>query len=67
MKCLKIPNTVHFKEITSIQDAIALHRKILAENTALQFNPEEEEEYEDSDGNKLNKKLYQDLLRQGLL
>jgi splicing factor 3A subunit 3 len=58
---------VHFKEITSIQDAIALHRKILAENTALQFNPEEEEEYEDSDGNKLNKKLYQDLLRQGLL
>ena len=58
---------MHFKEITSIQDAIALHRKILAENTALQFNPEEEEEYEDSDGNKLNKKLYQDLLRQGLL
>jgi splicing factor 3A subunit 3 len=67
MKCLKIPNTIHFKEITSIQDAIALHRKILAENTALQFNPEEEEEYEHTDGNKLNKKLYQDLLRQGLL
>jgi len=25
MKCLKIPNTIHFKEITSINDALALH------------------------------------------
>jgi hypothetical protein len=25
MKCLRIPNTVHFKEITNINDALALH------------------------------------------
>jgi splicing factor 3A subunit 3 len=25
MKCLKIPNTIHFKDITTINDALALH------------------------------------------
>ena len=32
MKCLKIPNTVHFKNITDIEEALKLHKKILGEN-----------------------------------
>jgi hypothetical protein len=32
MKCLKIPNSVHFREITSINDALALHQKLVAES-----------------------------------
>jgi len=67
MKCLRIPNTIHFKEITSINDALALHQKLLLEADIASFKPEVEEEYEDSDGNVLNKKRYLDLKRQGLL
>ena len=29
MKCLKIPNTVHFKDVTDIEHALRLHKKIL--------------------------------------
>lgn len=67
MKCLKIPNTVHFKEITSIKDALALHHKLSMESEYSQFNIETEEEFEDTDGNILNKKTYNDLKKQGLL
>jgi len=67
MKCLRIPNTVHFKEITSINDALALHQKLLYEAEASRWKPEIEEEFEDSQGNVLNKKRYLDLQRQGLL
>ena len=67
MKCLRIPNTVHFKEITSINDALTLHRKLMYEAEVSRWKPEVEEEYEDSEGNVLNKKRYQDLKRQGLL
>ncbi|KAL4436431.1 hypothetical protein ABPG74_002997 [Tetrahymena malaccensis] len=67
MKCLKIPNTIHFKEITSIKDALALHHKLSMESEYSQFNIDQEEEYEDSDGNILNKKTYNDLKKQGLL
>ena len=31
------------------------------------FKPERDEEYEDSDGNVLNRATYEDLARQGLL
>eukprot|EP01017_Pseudomicrothorax_dubius_P047679 TRINITY_DN8592_c0_g1_i5.p1 TRINITY_DN8592_c0_g1~~TRINITY_DN8592_c0_g1_i5.p1 ORF type:complete len:147 (-),score=28.33 TRINITY_DN8592_c0_g1_i5:102-542(-) len=67
MKCLRIPNTVHFKEITSINDALALHQKLLMDSDVYRFKPEVEEEFEDSDGNILHKKEYLDLKRQGLL
>ncbi|KAG7261132.1 hypothetical protein CRUP_002422 [Coryphaenoides rupestris] len=46
MRCLGIPNTAHFANVTQIEDA---------------------EEYEDSSGNVVNKKTYEDLKRQGLL
>lgn len=67
MKCLRIPNTVHFKEITSINDALALHSKLMLDSQLTRFKPEEEEEFEDTDGNILNKKEHADLKRQGLL
>ena len=67
MKCLRIPNTIHFKEITSINDALALHTKLLLESENNQFKSEMDEEFEDSEGNILNKKMYLDLKRQGLL
>eukprot|EP00825_Cyclidium_porcatum_P042612 TRINITY_DN5871_c0_g1_i1.p1 TRINITY_DN5871_c0_g1~~TRINITY_DN5871_c0_g1_i1.p1 ORF type:complete len:149 (+),score=22.04 TRINITY_DN5871_c0_g1_i1:347-793(+) len=67
MKCLKIPNSIHFKDITSISDAITLNEKLKLEQSLSQFNPDYDEEYEDNEGNLLNKRTYQDLLRQGML
>lgn len=32
MKCLKIPNTIHFKDITTISDALTLHEKLMRES-----------------------------------
>ena len=67
MKCLGIPNTAHFANITKIQDAITLWDKLKNEKQRDQFQPLVEEEYEDSQGNVVNKKTYEDLKRQGLL
>ena len=47
MKCLKIPNTIHFKNVTDIEEALKLHKKILAENYQKTFKPDYEEEFED--------------------
>lgn len=67
MKCLGIPNTAHFANITKIEDAITLWEKLKKEKQREQFQPQVEEEYEDSQGNVVNKKTYEDLKRQGLL
>jgi splicing factor 3A subunit 3 len=67
MKCLRIPNSVHFREITSINDALILHRKLLVDSENNKFNPDKEEEFEDTDGNVLDKRTYLDLQKQGLL
>jgi len=67
MKCLKIPNTVHFRDVTRIEDALKLYHKIMQDNYVNSFKPDVEEEFEDSDGNILNRKQYIDLKRQGLL
>ena len=67
MKCLKVPNSVHFREITSINDALILHKKLLLESQGTRFNPDKEEEFEDSEGNVLDKRTYFDLQKQGLL
>jgi SF3a60/Prp9 C-terminal len=32
MKCLRIPNTIHFKEITSINDALACKKNKIIDN-----------------------------------
>lgn len=40
MKCLKIPNTVHFKDVTDIEHALRLHKKILQDNFENTFKPD---------------------------
>lgn len=67
MRCLGIPNTAHFANITLIEDAIQLWEKLKVTREHERFRPENEEEFEDSIGNVLNKKMHDDLKRQGLL
>lgn len=67
MRCLGIPNTAHFANITKINDALELWKKISAEKETHRWNPEHDEEFEDSHGNVVNRKTYEDLKRQGLL
>ena len=67
MKCLRIPNHVHFKDVTEIEHALKLHKKILKENFDSTFKPDFEEEFEDASGNLYTRKQYIDLKRQGLI
>ncbi|CAD5122490.1 DgyrCDS10913 [Dimorphilus gyrociliatus] len=67
MRCLGIPNTAHFANVTHIEDAIALWQKLKVTKDVERWKPETEEEYEDSAGNVVNKKTFDDLKRQGLL
>jgi len=66
MRCLGIPNTNEFRGITLIQDAIDLWLKIKKRNKETHFN-ENDEEFEDSAGNVMSKRTYEDLKKQGLL
>ncbi|XP_041354967.1 splicing factor 3A subunit 3-like [Gigantopelta aegis] len=67
MRCLSIPNTAHFSNVTLIEDALALWQKIKHGKEQERWRAEAEEEYEDSQGNVVSKKTYEDLKRQGLL
>lgn len=90
MRCLGIPNTAHFANVTRIEDAISrtyspllcfdvvdltlaqpsiisVWTKLRSQKTSERFLPDHEEEYEDSMGNVVTKKTYEDLRRQGLL
>lgn len=67
MRCLGIPNTAHFHNITSIEDALALWEKLKESKKQEVFRHDMDEEYEDSGGNVVGKKVYEDLKRQGLL
>lgn len=67
MRCLRIPNTSHFFGITKMDDAIALWELLQEKVDSERFRPDRDEEYEDSDGNVLNRATYEDLARQGLL
>lgn len=67
MRCLGIPNTKNFHEITIIKDAKALWERIQERQGVNKWRPELEEEYEDQEGNVYNKKTYTDLQRQGLI
>ncbi|XP_067947719.1 splicing factor 3A subunit 3-like [Watersipora subatra] len=67
MRCLGIPNTAHFANVTSIKDAKTLWEKIKVNKESDRWKPDAEEEYEDSVGNVINKKVYEDLKRQDLL
>ncbi|KFK25019.1 hypothetical protein AALP_AA8G056400 [Arabis alpina] len=67
MRCLGIPNTKNFNEITSIEEAKELWKRIQERQGVNKWRPELEEEYEDREGNIYNKKTYSDLQRQGLI
>ncbi|KAF3334980.1 Splicing factor 3A subunit 3 [Carex littledalei] len=67
MRCLGIPNTKFFNEITSIQEARDLWEKIQEKQGVNKWRPDLEEEYEDREGNIYNKKTFTDLQRQGLI
>ncbi|ETW05999.1 hypothetical protein H310_03618 [Aphanomyces invadans] len=67
MRCLGIPNTKHFHDITLMADAIALYEKLKSQLEIETLNKANEEEFEDSEGNVFNRKTYEDLARQGLL
>ncbi|KAK9145455.1 hypothetical protein Sjap_005358 [Stephania japonica] len=67
MRCLGIPNTKNFNEITSIEEAKVLWERIQERQGLHKWRPDLEEEYEDKEGNIYNKKTYSDLQRQGLI
>lgn len=67
MRCLGIPNTAHFANVTLIEDALALWQKLKMNKETERWKPDTEEEFEDSSGNVVAKKVYDDLKRQGLL
>eukprot|EP01038_Epipyxis_sp_PR26KG_P005409 gene5409-7497_t len=67
MRCLGVPNTKHFHDITLIEDVLALYNKIKDSLKSEQFFNEVDEEFEDTNGNVLNRRTYEDLARQGLL
>ncbi|CAB4068748.1 SF3A3 [Lepeophtheirus salmonis] len=67
MRCLGIPNTAHFANVTQIEDAMALWEKLKSQKHDEAWKPDMEEEFEDSQGNVVNKKIFEDLKRQGLL
>eukprot|EP00056_Hartaetosiga_gracilis_P012478 m.199172 g.199172 ORF g.199172 m.199172 type:complete len:519 (+) comp13694_c5_seq1:1023-2579(+) len=67
MRQLGIPNTKHFAHVTNINDARKLWAALKDKKAKERFEADQEEEYEDSRGNIVTKKTYEDLLRQGLL
>lgn len=67
MRCLGIPNTAHFANVTQIEDAMALWERLKLRMVGERWQPEAEEEFEDTLGNVVNRKTYEDLKRQGLL
>jgi splicing factor 3A subunit 3 len=67
MRCLGVPNTKHFHDITSIDDVLTLYHKIKDQLKQDQYTADDEEEFEDTHGNILTRRTYEDLARQGLL
>ncbi|OII73385.1 splicing factor 3A subunit [Cryptosporidium ubiquitum] len=67
LNALGIPNTCHFKEITKISDAQELYSALCKQAKDLSFDDQNYVEMEDSQGNILPLKSFQDLFRQGLI
>ncbi|KAJ1565874.1 hypothetical protein HK096_008069, partial [Nowakowskiella sp. JEL0078] len=51
MRCLGIPNSRHFQDITGITDAYALYERLKSTQKVENFIPDAMEEFEDSEGN----------------
>jgi splicing factor 3A subunit 3 len=67
LKCLGITNTSLFREITSIKEAEDLWRKIQKDKKKERTLAENVVEMEDSEGNVMPEKVYQDLAAAGML
>lgn len=67
MRRLGIPNTKDFHMITKIDDALKLYEKLKQEKQRVTWNPEDEEEFEDTEGNVFKKSTYDQLKRQGVI
>ncbi|KAG5518696.1 hypothetical protein PMAC_002665 [Pneumocystis sp. 'macacae'] len=67
LRCLGIQNSVLFKEITSIDDALALWEKLKLDKKNNDRLLESTIEMEDDQGNVMSEKVYNDLKNQGLL
>eukprot|EP01134_Creolimax_fragrantissima_P007067 CFRG7067T1 len=67
MRQIGVPNTSHFINVTTKADAEALYAKLQAEKQLKAFKAGDDEEYEDSLGNVISKRIYMDLKANGLL
>jgi len=67
MRAIKIPNTMHFKDVTKIEDAVRLYDKLKRDAVTQQFDPANEMECEDAAGNVMSYRAYNDLKRQGIV
>lgn len=67
MALLGIPNTQQFFEITKIDDAIKLWHKVCADREKNEWRPDADEECEDVEGNVYNKKMFDALVKQGII
>jgi splicing factor 3A subunit 3 len=67
LKCLGINNTSTMREITSIQEAEALWRKLQKDKKKEKTQAENVVEMEDTEGNVMPEKVYKDLAAAGML
>lgn len=67
LKCLGITNTTLFREITGIEEAVELWKKIQQDKKKEKSNTENVVQMEDTEGNVMPEKIYNDLLAQGIL
>lgn len=67
LKCLGMTNDRSLRGVTSINDAYAVWEKVLNKEKEQSVDPGVIEEFEDADGNVYNRKIYEDLKRQGLI
>ena len=67
LKCLGITQTGLFREITKIDEASRLWDKIQRDRNKVTEKGQEVVEMEDTEGNVMPEKVYEDLLKQGLL
>lgn len=67
LKCLGITSTALFREITSIQEAVDLWKKIEKDKKKEKAMAENVVEMEDSEGNVMPEKVYRDLAAAGML
>ena len=67
LKRLGITNSSMFREITGIEEALALWTKIQSDKKAESSQVTDVVQMEDSEGNVMPEKVYNDLLKAGLL